>query len=176
MNPPVLPLPESYWVEPGRFLAGEYPFNQSPWYDNSNLANLLKAGVDTFIDLTSPQEYRSYEPDLTEEASNLGVTASYQRFPIEDYGLPDRSLMTSILDAIDAALAAGHNVYVHCWGGIGRTGTTVGCYLARHGMDGEAALNQLADWWQHVPKSAHYRQSPETAAQRDFIRNWHEPG
>ncbi len=24
-------------------------------------------------------------------------------------------------------------VYVHCWGGVGRTGTVVGCWLLRHG-------------------------------------------
>ena len=32
--------------------------------------------------------------------------------------------MQEILDAVDRALAAGRNVYLHCWGGIGRTGTT----------------------------------------------------
>lgn len=32
-----------------------------------------------------------------------------------------------ILDAIDARLEAGKSVYVHCWGGIGRTDTVAGC-------------------------------------------------
>ena len=27
----------------------------------------------------------------------------------------------------------GRKVYVHCWGGVGRTGTVVGCYLVRQG-------------------------------------------
>lgn len=31
-------------------------------------------------------------------------------------------------------------VYLHCWGGIGRTGTIVGCWLARNGFPGKAAL------------------------------------
>ena len=43
--------------------------------------------------------------------------------------------MTRILDDVDAALADGGAVYVHCWGGIGRTGTVVGCWLVRHGLD-----------------------------------------
>lgn len=34
------------------------------------------------------------------------------------------------------ALAAGQTVYVHCYGGIGRTGTVVGCWLVRHGLSG----------------------------------------
>jgi protein-tyrosine phosphatase len=36
-------------------------------------------------------------------------------------------LMTTILDAIDESMTAGKPVYVHCWGGMGRTGTVIGC-------------------------------------------------
>ena len=50
--------------------------------------------------------------------------------------------MASILDAIDAALDGGKTVYVHCWGGVGRTGTVVGCWLVRHGKTGDEALRQ----------------------------------
>jgi Swiss Army Knife protein, DSP-PTPase phosphatase domain len=174
MNPIPRPLFESYWFEPGRFLAGEYPARQSTWDSQGNLRALLNAGFDAFIDLTSPEEFTSYENDLVKEAARLGLIASYQRFPIEDFGLPSREQMTSILDAIDNTLSSGHRLYLHCWGGVGRTGTTVGCYLVRHGMSGEAALCQLADWWQEVPKSRVHPRSPETEAQREFIRSWHE--
>ncbi len=34
--------------------------------------------------------------------------------------------MTQILDDIDSAIADEGVAYVHCWGGIGRTGTVVG--------------------------------------------------
>jgi hypothetical protein len=169
-----LPLPESYWVEPGRFLAGEYPASQGPFGFNSTLVELLKAGIDTFIDLTEPHEFASYERSLIEEATRLGLTASYLRFPIEDWGLPGEAQMTAILDAINLALNSGHKLYLHCLGGIGRTGTTVGCYLVRHGLTGDQALDQLAEWWQNVPKRRFYSRSPETESQRDFIRNWHE--
>ncbi|WP_374108489.1 hypothetical protein [Nostoc sp. XA010] len=33
------------------------------------------------------------------------------------------------LPPIDRALNGQEKVYVHCWGGIGRTGIVVGCYL-----------------------------------------------
>jgi len=36
--------------------------------------------------------------------------------------------MHEILDTIDAALSAKRIVYVHCWGGVGRTGTVIGCH------------------------------------------------
>ena len=169
-----LPLPESYWVKEGSFLAGEYPASRISFSAHTTLQDLLKAGIDTFIDLTEPHEFGSYENSLIDEATRLGMTAAYHRFPIKDWGLPGKAQMTTILDAIDKALDAGHKVYLHCWGGIGRTGTTVGCYLVRHGLTGEQALEQLAEWWQDVPKRRSYSRSPETEPQRDFIRNWHE--
>jgi hypothetical protein len=174
MKNPDRPLPESYWVEPGRFLAGEYPAGWNAREAHKQLAALLAAGFDTFIDLTSPDEFDPYQPILDKEASRLGLAAAYQRFPIGDFGLPTRPQMTTILDTIDAALAAGHKVYLHCWGGIGRTGTTVGCFLVRRGKSGAQALRQLADWWRLVPKSARNPHSPETDAQREFILAWNE--
>jgi protein-tyrosine phosphatase len=82
--------------------------------------------------------------------------------------------MRRTLDALDLALAQGRNVYLHCWGGVGRTGTTVGCYLVRHGLNGADALAQLAAWWRTVPKSRTFPRSPETEAQAEYIRGWSE--
>ena len=36
--------------------------------------------------------------------------------------------MVAILDSLDTAIADEHTIYLHCWGGIGRTGTVVGCW------------------------------------------------
>jgi len=84
--------------------------------------------------------------------------------------------MTALLDAIQAALAAGHKVYLHCWGGIGRTGTTVGCWLVRQGLTGHQALNKLNELYLTAEQSHHYHQSPETQAQVKFILEWKEDG
>ncbi len=174
MNMPKRPLLESYWVEPGRLLAGEYPGSQSDFETRERLNALLAAGFDTFIDLTRPGEFLPYQDILTEESSLLGLTVSYSRFAIGDFGLPTHKQMEKILKTVDAALSANHKVYLHCWGGIGRTGTTVGCYLVQHGKSGEEALRQLAEWWRAVPKSVRYPHSPETEAQRQFILTWYE--
>lgn len=174
MSEPSRPLPESYWVEAGRLLAGEYPGATGDFQTRKRLTALLNAGFDTFIDLTRSGELPPYQPLLEEEARLLGVYVDHQRFPIGDFGLPGREQMVAILDAIDSALAAGRKVYLHCWGGIGRTGTTVGCYLVRRGRSGGDALRQLAEWWRAVPKSARYTHSPETPAQMDFILTWDE--
>jgi protein-tyrosine phosphatase len=58
-------------------------------------------------------------------------------------------------------------VYVHCRGGIGRTGTVIGCWLARNGLTGQAALDRIAELRAGTPDG--YTQSPETAAQRAFV-------
>jgi len=171
LNRPIL---ESYWVEPGRFLAGEYPAAAFVGRTRERLNRFLETGINTFIDLTFPHELPPYRPLLFEQASLRNVDVQYKRFSIIDRSIPITGLMTAILDAVDSALLDGRNVYVHCWGGIGRTGTTVGCHLVRRGLTGEQALAQLAEWWQDVPKSVYNPRSPETDRQVEYILNWDE--
>ena len=166
------PIPESYWVEPGRLLAGEYPGRYDSEQTRKRLDALIGAGFDTFIDLTRENENVPYESILHEQSQLYGKETQYYRFAIGDFGLPTPELMQTILDKIDNSLAAGRKVYVHCWGGIGRTGTTVGCYLVRRGLDGNKALSQLAEWWQDVPKSRLHPRTPETTEQAAFVRSW----
>jgi hypothetical protein len=166
------PIPESYWVISDRFLAGEYP---GSWDHDRTIQRMdlfLEAGFDTFIDLTSEGELLPYAPILAERAAYYSILASHQRFSIGDFGVPSVEQMKKTLDTLDAALQDSRKVYVHCWGGVGRTGTTVGCYLARHGNTGEQALAQLAEWWQHVPKHNLHPRSPETDEQVKFILGW----
>lgn len=166
------PIPESYWVEEDRFLAGEYPGHFNAETARKRLDALIEAGFNTFIDLTKPNETTSYLRILQEQSQAYDVDIQHYRFAIGDFGLPTPELMRSLLDRIDESLQAGRKVYLHCWGGIGRTGTTVGCYLVRRGLNGEQALRQLAAWWREVPKSNIHPRSPETREQADFILGW----
>lgn len=172
MSGPSRPISESYWVEPGRLLAGEYPGQYTSESTRQRIDALLEAGINTFIDLTRPNETVPYYRILLEESKIHDVDVERHNFPIGDFGLPTPETMMSILDEIDTALRKGRKIYLHCWGGIGRTGTTVGCYLVRRGMSGEDALQQLAEWWKTVPKSQVHQRSPETYEQVQFIRNW----
>ena len=166
------PIPESYWVQPDHFLAGEYPGGPNEDRTRLRIDALIEAGFDTFIDLTRPDENLPYERLLQEESNLYGAEITYRRFPIGDFGLPTPARMNLILDSIDKSLQAGRKVYLHCWGGIGRTGTTVGCYLVRKGKTGEEALEQLSAWWRGVPKSRYHPHTPETLQQMEFIRTW----
>ena len=173
MNPP---LPNSYWVRPGCFAAGEYPGALDPSQAAAKLKVLLCAGINHFIDLTGPGELRPYRNIAEREAEPYGVRVGYERFPIADEGVPrSPKWMVLILDAIDAALEDGKTVYVHCWGGVGRTGTVVGCWLVRHGESGASALEQIAKWWRGVEKVGRIPTSPETPCQVKYVFNWVEP-
>ncbi len=164
----------SYWVLPGRFLAGEYPTRGRMDDASGRLDFLLQAGIDTFIDLTEPEELEPYLPMLQDRAALCGISITHRRFPIVDFSLPERSTMLTILDETDGALADGHKVYVHCHGGLGRTGMAVGCYLVRHGCTGPQALQRIGAGWQSISGRLSLPMSPETPAQVRFVLDWRE--
>ena len=170
------PTSNSYWVLPGRFAAGEYPGAPNDSEAAAKLRILLDAGINHFIDLTEQGELKPYVAVAEEVARSLGLTISYERHPVTDGSIPrSRKQMAAILDAIDNALNNGKAVYVHCWGGVGRTGTVVGCWLVRHGYTGDAALRQIAEWWQGMEKVSRKPVSPETLQQEEYVRSWTEP-
>ena len=173
MSENALPTPfaKSYWVIPGKFLAGEYP-GVSCFEDQTRtrVGRMLDAGIRVFIDLTEEGQLPPYESILSEQANWHDVEATYQRFPIPDYDIASHRTMTAILDTIDTALNQGKGVYVHCWGGIGRTGTVVGCYLVRQGMEGSAALQEIARLREGMPNA--WMQSPESDLQFSMILSW----
>jgi hypothetical protein len=174
---PARPIPESYWVIPGRFLAGEYP--TLPGDEDQSLRRLrafLEAGLDTFIDLTDGNERPPYFPLLRRLAEAERKQVLHCRATIRDFNVPSRDEMTTILNAIDLALSEGHKVYLHCVGGIGRTGTTVACWLIRHGMEPPEALQQLQRLYQTSQQSQFYSHSPEAEEQVRFLLEWHEHG
>jgi ADP-ribosyl-[dinitrogen reductase] hydrolase len=158
------PLAESYWVIPGRLLAGKYPGGKNLKEMERRLGPLLDAGFDGFLDLTETGEVPPYENYLPE-------SVAYVRKAITDHGVPrDAAYMGEILAALDELLAAGRRVYVHCRAGIGRTGTVVACHLIEQGLAPEAALVRLNELWKGSDRSDTWPEVPETDVQRDFIR------
>lgn len=169
------PFDNSYWVVPDRFAAGEYPGSLSPARAEGKILALLNAGMNHFVDLTEPGELDAYFDDLQRSAGTRGIAVSRERHPIRDLSIPSRPLvMRRILDAVDVALDEGKRVYVHCRGGVGRTGTVVGCWLVRHGKTGREALNQIAEWWRRMEKIQRRPESPETKAQKQYVLDWKE--
>lgn len=173
-----LPYPRSYWVVPGKFLAGCYPGSLDPAEAELKIARLVACGISSIICLMEENErdrsgnrFAPYTPLYLKVAREQGVAASWHRHPIHDQGVPTKKQMTAILDRIDESLGRELPVFVHCWGGKGRTGMVVGCWLARHGVaEGVDLLKSVQYLRRHDPKG--YDPSPDTAEQRRFVLEW----
>ncbi|MDD2920862.1 MAG: hypothetical protein PHQ36_01125 [Anaerolineales bacterium] len=169
-----LPIPESYWVVPDKFLAGEYPGSYDERIARQRISAFLNAGINDFIDLTAANELVSYEPLLKELAPLYELDVNYARIPIRDHRVPSAETMRHILDAIDESIERSRRVYIHCWGGVGRTGIAVGCYLVRHGETPKRAVAQVDNLFHTRPKNPYFSHSPETEEQIQFVLDWRE--
>ena len=154
-------------------MAGEYPRTAEKPTSQMKLAAILRAGIRQFIDLTEATEpLEDYCGLLTAEAERMRVAVQHARHPIKDMSTPTTAQMMAILRAIQAAYTDEVPLYVHCWGGIGRTGTVIGCLLVECGMSGDEALNVIARKWTVMAKRHYQPRSPETDEQARFVRNW----
>ena len=163
-----VPCRESYLLM-GAVYAGEYPGAKEENASKLKVAQLYRFGVRHFVDLTEEGELCPYE-------SLLPSDATHYRFPIKDVSVPtDVEAVHRLLHKIDEWEKTGGYVYIHCWGGVGRTGTIAACYLL-HKMvlpDAAQALKMMQARFATMPKSKH-KVSPETQAQVAFVHQFAE--
>jgi ADP-ribosylglycohydrolase len=133
------------------------------------IAWLSHIGVRRIIDLTSHDDQL---PRYTDVLATHAPRIQHQQFPIIDGSLPSEVQMVAILKAIDDAIADGEGVYIHCWGGFGRTGMVVACWYKRHEVSGGAALKRLQQMRYAIKSS---RPSPDYSVQVGFVMRWQEP-
>ena len=150
MRPPTV-------IEQGRLIAGRHPSAWGPENAWIEVRDLVGAGVTLFLDLTQEGELEPY-------ASLVQAPRRYVNRSIRDFSIPTRKELVAILDEIDAELAGGGIVYVHCWAGCGRTGVVVGSWLVRHGVDPREALRRIA--------KARGPGCPQTLEQSTFVLDW----
>ena len=171
------PTSSSYWVVDGLLLAGVYPGDLDPKMHKQKICALLDAGIRLFVDLMEPDETNwAGKPFVPYDALARQLCPDVQcdRFAIRDVSIPPSEQMTLILNAIDESLAGGRPVYVHCLGGIGRTGTVIGCWLLRHGLATHENVLQVLKRLRLTDRERGGRVSPETSEQRAFVLGWME--
>ena len=151
------PLYQSYYLGVKNIYAGEYPGDKNSEKAEHKLEQMIHFGVRHFIDLTE-------ESELTPYAHLLPQNCTYTRFPIRDVNVPESiDGVVKLIDKIEEL--SGRNdgsVYIHCWGGVGRTGTIVACYLAERMKEPafDNVMKNLRSLFSDMPKSA-YKQCPK---------------
>ena len=173
-----VPFMQSYWVVSGKLLAGVYPGSEDPMEQKRNLNGLIQKGIRHVISLMEPEEYDPsdtlfppYVDHMESFAQKLKISVTFDQISIKDFSVPTEGRMIRILNQIDLCIKYDKPVYVHCWGGKGRTGTVVGCYLARHGMSvGSDVLERIKELRKDTEDFSD--PSPETREQINMVVNW----
>jgi ADP-ribosylglycohydrolase len=121
--------------------------------------------VDAFVLLVGDDELHDCRvPNIADVMATHGIDLI--RDPIHDGGVPaDRAALRHSLDGIRARLANGENIAVACRGGLGRTGTVVGCLLRDGGLDVTAAI---------ALTRASRKKTIENIDQERFVEAWGE--
>lgn len=120
-----------YTVDGGR-LAGL----PGPAYMEWDFARLRSMGYSVVVSLECDRLN-------TFEIADAGF--EHKKICVEDFSAPTLDQIEEFLDFVDAKLAEGKKVLVHCYAGRGRTGTMLAAYLIRRGMSAEAAIREVRD-------------------------------
>jgi ADP-ribosylglycohydrolase len=157
----------AWWVEPGRVLAGEYPGD--PKGGLTKIDVLIDAGIRTFLNLTTQDDSLvPYVEGLSERRLQRRLELRHVTRPIPDLRTVSDDVYDEIVNTIRSEVDFGRPTYVHCWGGVGRTGTVVGCLLADRGLSMDEVMRTLGRLRSQSRKAN--RECPETPSQLEVIR------
>jgi len=156
---------ELHWVDgpwPGKLAIASRP-RGGDWLENEMVA-WHQAGIDSVLSLLTSEEEQDL--DLKREAQEAKAQGmKFSSLPIPDREVPNsESEVSAALDRLDADLAAGKNVVIHCRQGIGRTGLVAACLLIAKGLTPEVAVKTLS--------AARGNPVPETTEQRRWIDHY----
>jgi protein-tyrosine phosphatase len=156
---------EIYWVDapgPGRLAILPRP-RGGDWLDD-DVQSLREEGVDVLVSLLEPHEVEEFE--LQGEAAACATQGiDFVSHPIRDHTAPPRFHETAALvRSLEARMSSGKGVAVHCFAGVGRSGTLAAAILLERGLPLDTVLERLA--------LARGYPVPETAEQHDWLERF----
>jgi protein-tyrosine phosphatase len=114
------------WIEPGKVLIGSIPSK------GADMDALLDMGIRHILSLTR-RDFRDYhDPNWQHGDVHLGTICGTRgihvfRFPIPDNGVPEKSI-NPVLEYLAIRYNSNQPVFIHCRGGIGRSGMILQAY------------------------------------------------
>lgn len=168
LNPVNMPIvdgvamPRDFYVvlkEPALLAGMCYPWRATPW------KNLGATGFANIVCLADEQVFYNPSPLRLLYAREL-EDLHYGGYPT-NAGRQEK-LVREATEIVVKSLNRGEGTIVHCVGGIGRTGTVIGCVLRELGMPAETAISYL----DRVNKARGIRGWPETAWQAEMVRKY----
>ena len=167
-----VPFYSSYWVIEGKLMAGETPVSFEKTETIKKLNGLVNLNVGAVINLMEEDE-KDYFGELFYDYSTYleDKDIKVHRHAIKDMDIPSPIQMMRILKQIEYYTNQNKIVYIHCWGGIGRTGTVVGCCLLQNKLANSSnVLSKIIEL--KKGSGLTLKESPQTQAQREFILDW----
>jgi protein-tyrosine phosphatase len=165
-----MPTSENYWVIKNILMAGSYPL-QNTKSNNRIRASVLKQKFDVFINLMQEDE-KDHDGDYFKDyKSFINYDATIIRMPIKDMDIPTPFQTMKLIKTIDRFINDNKKIYLHCWGGLGRTGTIVGCYLIEKKLANKSNVFSKINELKANSSLAKFN-SPQTEEQKAFIINW----
>ena len=132
---------------------------------DADLSRIQEWGTGMVVSLIETHEFAALQViDLPETVSQMGM--SWRHLPIRDRCPPSSEFnlrWQTLAPEILTTLAAGKNVFLHCMGGLGRTGLVAACILIESGLDQKEAIKKVR---KARPKTI------ETALQELYVLNY----
>jgi hypothetical protein len=161
-------------------MCGQYPGAFEDQRNDRLLKKLLSKGIDTFVCLQAEMD-----DDIPEDVwrSGIGLRPYFEdaqklskrllkwaHLPIVDGGVAPDDVTVEFAEYLAADLMAGRVLYIHCWGGHGRTGVFLALLLSYlYRISASEALKRVQAYHDCRIEGTGVK-SPQTVVQRDQVK------